>query len=210
MLRLQSSKHHDNPPDKLCKITRYIVKVYMAQRRINHEVSYPFACFVWKFHRSRHISSRPFSARKPSSFSAAVGSAVRSGTSPFLPVSDVTQARAQHAPSPDNLVLVLETGRLGHGVDHVQHAQTFTSTEVESAVKPVLLCALGEDPVGLVDRVEREDVTVGKVHDVEVVTHARSVTMIRGVNCDGADSRCGEVVAEHFEVGLDASDGDLG
>jgi hypothetical protein len=45
---------------------------------------YPVGCACWKFHRSLHIVSRLSPATKPSSFSASVGSAVRSGTSPSL------------------------------------------------------------------------------------------------------------------------------
>ena len=45
---------------------------------------HPEGNFVWKFHRSLHIVSRFSEATKPSSSSASVGSAVRSGTSPSL------------------------------------------------------------------------------------------------------------------------------
>jgi len=45
---------------------------------------HPEGNFVWKFHRSLHIVSRFSEATNPSSFSASVGSAVRSGTSPSL------------------------------------------------------------------------------------------------------------------------------
>jgi hypothetical protein len=50
-------------------------------------VYHPEGNLVWKFHRSLHIVSKFSEATNPSSFSASVGSAVRSGTSPSLRVS---------------------------------------------------------------------------------------------------------------------------
>ena len=50
----------------------------------NQSMPYPPGFFVCQFHKSRHIVVRSFFARNPSSFSASVGSAVKSGTSPRL------------------------------------------------------------------------------------------------------------------------------
>lgn len=50
-----------------------------------------------------------------------------------------------HSPSTDNLVFVVVSGSLLHGVDHVQHAHAFTLSKVESSVVAILLGVDGRE-----------------------------------------------------------------
>ena len=59
----------------------------------NQSMPYPPGFFVCQFHKSRHIVVRSFFARNPSSFSASVGSAVKSGTSPRLVIGSNDRRR---------------------------------------------------------------------------------------------------------------------
>lgn len=96
-------------------------------------------------------------------------------------VRHITRAAA------DDLVGVVVTSDLTHGLDHVEHAHTDTLAEVERAVLAVLLLVhkLGV----VVERDHRIQVALGEVEDVDVVTHARAVGS-------------GVVVAEHLEARL--------
>lgn len=58
----------------------------------NQSKPYPVGFFVCQFHRSRHMVFRSCFARNPSSLSATLGSAVKSGTSPRLKMNKVNRS----------------------------------------------------------------------------------------------------------------------
>jgi hypothetical protein len=125
-----------------------------------------------------------------------VGSQIGDVTGSTLSVVALSRGIYHCSPSADNLVLVLESGRLCHGGNHLEDAHALSSAQVERSVQPVFLGERGEDPIGFVERVEREDVAVCQVHDVEIVSDAGSITsreclsMSPDVQLTGWGNRC--------------------
>jgi hypothetical protein len=110
------------------------------------------------------------------------------------------------APPADHLRLVVEAGRLAHRVDDLEHGHAAALAEVVRLV-PRLVRAVVERGRVVGERVEREEVALAEVEDVDVVADAGAVAVRecerRGARCgDGACLRGGVVVAEDFQDGV--------
>lgn len=120
-----------------------------------------------------------------------------------LPVRTITLSNyadaarnRQHSPAADDDVLVVKAGRLAHGLYNLHHAHALTLTEVVRLV--ARLCRAVVEHLRLrSEGVEREQVALGEIEDVQVVPDAGAVG--RGV-----------VVTEDLEPILDTAHSDLG
>lgn len=107
----------------------------------------------------------------------------------------VSQAlRRAISPSLDNVIFILESTRLPHGLDHIQHTLSLAVSEVECATV-ARLSAVPED-FCLFEGVQTQHVALGEVHDVQVVPYTSTVaigsislavrvTVVRCTHCVG-------------------------
>lgn len=134
-------------------------------------VPYPCGFFVCQFHRSRHITSNVCGALNPSSFSASVGSAVRSGTSPRLSSVTFSSLRNQHcfyAPPANDLILVVESSSFPHRIDNLENTHPPTLAEVVSLVASLVGTVVKDLGVWR-ERIEGKQVPRRQVEHMKIV-----------------------------------------
>jgi len=140
---------------------------------------YPPGFFCCQFQRSLHIVSRSCDALNPSSVSANVGSAVRSGTSPRLGACRQypnSKWRRLCSPSPDDLALVIKPCRLSHGLHNLQYTHPFPFAKIVRLVPGRVRTVV--EHLGIWSKgFQRQKVALGEVDDVEIIADACAVTM---------------------------------
>lgn len=77
-------------------------------------------------------------------------------------------------PSADDLIFVIKPGGFAHGFDDVEHAHTFTFTQVVRLASSVIRAVVEHLRVGC-ECLEREEMPLRQVHHVEIISDTCSV-----------------------------------